>query len=154
VRALGLDLSLTRPGLVVRGDRGVLDWRSTKDNNQLELEERIDNISRDVVQLFKIWQPDLVVLEGGARGGKFVDLKVYNLVGVVRWRLWKRQAPLIVVPPNTVKLHATGNGRASKPEMLEAARDIWPECPHHDCADGFWLAHYGQQHYHDLVSPA
>lgn len=154
MRTLGLDLSLTRPGLVVRGPRGVLEWRSTKDNNKLELEERIDNISRDVIQLWKKWQPDLVVMESGARGGNVVDLRIYHLAGVVRWRLWKRDAPLVFVPPNTLKLHATGDGGAGKPKMLEAARELWPECPHHDCADGFWLAHYGKSHYDELVSPA
>lgn len=151
---LGLDLSLTSSGMVVMKNRNLLDYRNPKTKPPRELEDRIDEICFAAVRMFKKHKPDLVVMEGGARGGKFVDLGIYHLAGHVRVELWKREAPMVFVPPTQLKKWATGAGNASKGQMLDAARDEWPECPNHDLADGWHLAQYGILNIDRLVSLA
>jgi Holliday junction resolvasome RuvABC endonuclease subunit len=58
---------------------------------------------------------------------------------------------MVVIAPGTLKKEATGNGRASKPEMLAKARETFPECPNHDVADAYFLARLAYDCYEDLV---
>lgn len=152
--ALGLDLSLASSGLVVMKNSRVVAWENPKTVPKMMLEERIDIIVRRCSWMFRHYKPDIVVMESGARGGKFVDLSIYHLAGVVRWKMWRFQAPIVFVPPTTLKKEATGSGNAKKPEMLAIAREFWPACPNHDVADGFHLATYGVVNIGDLLQPA
>lgn len=51
------------------------------------------------------------------------------------------------VHTGTIKKHATGSGKASKDEMVEAAEDEWPAIDVRDDnhADALWLLNYAEE---------
>jgi Holliday junction resolvasome RuvABC endonuclease subunit len=59
-----------------------------------------------------------------------------------------KKIPTVVIPPATVKKWATGVGNATKPLMLDAARQSWPNyrIPDHNAADAIALASIGAAH--------
>lgn len=148
---IGLDLSLARTGAVAWDGEDIFGHLCVRSTTALCLEARIDLIRRQVLKFITDLSPDLIVVESGARGGKHVDLNVYHLAGVVRWALWRRQWPFALMTPGQIKKDATGDGRATKPMMLAAARDIWPGCPNHDVADALHAARLGWRRYGELV---
>lgn len=69
--------------------------------------------------------------------------------GLIRTLLTVRRVPIALVRPNTLKLYATGNGRADKAAMVDAARErlgeSFPrESKVDDLADALWLADLGR----------
>lgn len=67
---------------------------------------------------------DLVVIEGAAYGarGNAVD-QLAGLRWRVRCELRSMRVPFVIVTPSTLKAYTTGNGRASKPQMVQAVMD-------------------------------
>lgn len=59
-----------------------------------------------------------------------------------------RKIPVIDVSVTTLKLFATGNGRADKPEVVAAMRELWPHARIRDDnqSDALALATIGAQH--------
>lgn len=59
-----------------------------------------------------------------------------------------RKIPVIDVSVKTVKLFATGNGAAEKPEVMAAMRELWPHANIRDDnqSDALALATIGAQH--------
>jgi crossover junction endodeoxyribonuclease RuvC len=59
-----------------------------------------------------------------------------------------RKIPVVAVHPSTLKSFATGNGKAEKPEMVAAARDLWPHAQvrNDNEADALLLASAGAMH--------
>lgn len=49
-------------------------------------------------------------------------------------------APVYWFWPASWRKLALGSGRASKSEILDFARDLWPECPTQDAADAYCVA--------------
>lgn len=69
-------------------------------------------------------RPDLVGIEGyayGARNGREV---LGEVGGVIRLRLFELDVPYVVVPPASLKRHATGNGNADKARMMARTREL------------------------------
>lgn len=146
LRTLGLDLSLSRTGAVVYdGDRAV-DYLSIQTKPETPMEERFHDISTQVVRLWKRTKPAIALYDKGTKS-KFTDDRAYQLLGVVRWRLWRRNCLMIPVASNTMLKEFTGNGGGTSAErktrILEAVQDVWPECPNHDVADAYGFAHLG-----------
>ena len=97
-------------------------------------------------------RPELVVVEGfgGAGRGREAGLKITGLGTVLRLRVWRSEIPLVEVAPATLKVYATGNGRAGKPAMREAyaerlrpTLDDRPLDVGHDEIDALWLRDVG-----------
>lgn len=114
-------------------------------------EQRIDFIWREVWCVMSSAPPDLVVIEDYAHSQFTASSTLGELGGVVRRELWLRQVPWVVVSSNTVKKFATGDGRASKQQMLEAALPFWP-VQNFDEADSLHVMRWGAAHYDELVS--
>lgn len=59
--------------------------------------------------------------------------------------LARKGIPIAVCSPTTLKKFATGNGRAEKPAMLAAARELWPHASvrDHNASDALLLATAG-----------
>lgn len=100
---------------------------------------------RDAVMLLaRGSKADLVVIEGysmgGQRGSSGIGQALGELGGVVRLALYDKDIPYVDVPPSTLKKVATGNGNASKEEVLAAAiRKLGYDSHHNDEADALWL---------------
>lgn len=148
---VGLDLSLSCTGLVALTGSKLDEGLRVKTPSSMELEQRIEVVRKEVLAFVRRHEPAWIVIEGPARGGKFVDVRVYHLAGVIRWYLSvskrTRHIPRRIVTPTELKLEATGNGRASKKDMVAAARVFWPACPDDNAADAFHLAAWGQLNY-------
>lgn len=157
-RVVGLDLSFRSTGI---SDGSHTCVARTSDSDPTEL--RINRLSADCWN--QIWAcgidypgspahptADLVVVEGAAYGAK--GDAVDQLAGL-RWRvrceLHTMGIPFVIVTPSTLKAYATGNGRATKPEMVRAALDrhkvdfspVKIKDGRYDMADAFALAAMG-----------
>lgn len=139
VTTLGLDLSLTRTGIVVLRDASVIDYCDVKTTNKDVEEVRHQVIWNMIHHFWQKYKPEMVMVEAAIGGGRTAHV-THRLNAVVCWELYKHDIVFETIHPSTLKKNATGNGRASKDEMVDAARVSWPECPHDDCADAYWLA--------------
>lgn len=170
---MGLDLSLTATGLLVMEDLRVRRWRllETEPVGQEgqsrgllpsgmfrgHQDERIEWSVSHIRKAWRKFRPDLVVIEEyafGARGRGLTGLHEHG--GVVRNFLFRVEAPYVVVTNNVIKEYATGKGRASKKEMIQAAIDLWPAFPkdlkkNDNVADAYHLAHFGTTNYSSLL---
>ncbi len=147
---LGIDLSLTSTGLAIWRDRKLeLDTIHTPD---LRGKQRWAAICGRIWGLVgegaKEGGGPLVVLEGpvlAANSGVDTVFDMAGLRGVLEYSLWSWATVSMVVPPSNLKKYATGNGRASKEEVVKHV-DRWvqryehvPEPDDNDQADALVL---------------
>jgi Holliday junction resolvasome RuvABC endonuclease subunit len=79
---------------------------------------RYDRIQDEIMKIAKRHRVARVVLEGyafNARGAG--SHKLYELGGILRYRLWQENITYLIIPPSQVKKEFTGNGRADKSDM-------------------------------------
>lgn len=89
--------------------------------------------------------PDLIIVEGyvPASPNRWSLIRLGELGGVVRLRLFELTIPFVEVPPKSVKLFATGNGNAGKPMMIAAAEARDVHVHNDDEADAYHLRRFG-----------
>jgi Holliday junction resolvasome RuvABC endonuclease subunit len=75
------------------------------------------------------------------------SLRLAELGGAVRFMLYRRGIPFVVIGPTALKFFATGNGNASKQQMVDAARALGAEVANDNEADAWWLWLAAQQRY-------
>lgn len=155
---VGIDSSLTISGCA-RVDLGVgadgqleaLRWetwraRSVDDGGTvLGMRRRIRVMLREILALVPDFV-DLSVIEGPAIGAKHAALADER--AGLRWLLVDQllgRGPVVIVPPKTRAILATGNGNADKAAVLAAIRETVPAAhvPDHNVADGVALAMAG-----------
>ncbi len=135
---MGIDLSLTRTGLVVVRDGKVVRHVSIKTNSKDVEEVRFQAIVMVVMATAREQKPLVTAIES-AIGGRTQHI-THGLNAVVRWELFRGGFLFDTIAPNSLKKVATGNGKAEKEEMVAAAQVLWPGCPNHDEADAFHAA--------------
>lgn len=120
-RVLGLDLSLTSTGMS-DGTWSRVVQTTPADRLEVRLHEIISEIGRFADAGVPV---RLAVIEGPAwskvSGVGHEELSALRVM--VRHRLWRLNIPYAMVPPTTLKLWTSGNGRATKPEMVAAVAD-------------------------------
>ena len=91
-------------------------------------------------------------IEGFAFNATGQITRIAESTGVVKYLLHKAGIPLSIFPPSTIKKIATGNGRASKPQMIDCFNqchnvnlyDLFkttsPASPLSDIADSYFIA--------------
>ena len=104
---------------------------------------------------FRIWlahlcwvkKPDVIVYEKAHHRGEAATQICVNLTGLVQEVGAQQNIPVRNVMANTLKKFATGNGKASKAEMVEAAQ-VWvdKDITSNDEADAIHLARWGHKH--------
>ncbi len=140
-RIYGLDLSLTSTGLA-----SSLGWSEVvKPPSKLRSHDRLAHLKAAI--LGRVNGADLVVVEGpsyGSQAGQAGHHERAGLWWMVTHALWKRDVPLAVAPPATVKRFACGKGNASKDDVLVACcrRFEWFSGGN-DESDSVWLAAMG-----------
>lgn len=123
MRILGLDLSITAPGLCLPdGTTATVKTNAKHGDRRLQhivtevglaLGEGPDGVGDGV---------DLVVMEEAPPGLKGDAIKAIHMVhGAVRLRLLDFDTPYVLINPTTLKAYATGNTRADKTAMAIAA---------------------------------
>ena len=93
----------------------------------------------------------LVVIEGLAFGRSQRGTQDRSgLHWLIRWQLHRRRIPVAVVAPSSLKVYATGSGRATKEEVLTETKDRYSSFSstpgNHDEADALILAAMGMDY--------
>ena len=142
LRVLGLDLSLTCTGIA-----GITDDSPWADHitTGLRGHDRLAAIRTGLRE----HTADLWVIEGLAYDAHDTERAGAGLHWIIRHALWRRGQRYVLIPPATLKKYATGNGAASKEDMLLAAERAFPgaHVAGNDEADALWLAHAGRDRY-------
>jgi Holliday junction resolvasome RuvABC endonuclease subunit len=139
---LALDLSLNSTGWAKSdGSSGVI-------TPPMRGYERLAYILDRVVDL--AIGADVVAIESVFVGQKHQGvLDIAGLATLVRFTLWEAKHTLVDVPPASLKMFATGNGNAGKPDMLAAAimKLAWNGSTDNNVIDARWLLEMAKAHY-------
>jgi Holliday junction resolvasome RuvABC endonuclease subunit len=113
---IGLDLSLTCTGVA---GVGWTDHVRTKTRSDARLDYLVTTIGTFIKAA------DMVVMEGPSYGhaGQGGHEELAGLRCAVRLWCYRHRIPYGIVPPSSLKLYATGNGRATKGEIRSAVAD-------------------------------
>lgn len=138
---VGFDLGTVKTGFAVLDyDSGALIDHGLLRRCGDERAEWVTNMVDDIVAVVDRWSPfevaiesPMVVKQSGA------DL-LLGLHGAVMVGLWRRTMTAAAIPASSAKKYATGNGRASKDEMVAAALARWGVALSEDEADAAWVA--------------
>jgi hypothetical protein len=127
-RVLAIDLSLTATGLAGNWPK---PWTETYKPKTAASDPhgRLHEITGAVYGQAARGQVDLAIIEGPSYGSAKGQRGHHERAGLwwnVTWRLWRNYVPLLVMTPGSVKVYATGNGGASKDDVLVAAVNRWP----------------------------
>lgn len=96
--------------------------------------------------------PTLLVYERAHLRGAGSYLLTSMAAIVELWAV-EEEIPAVSVHTGTLKKFATGSGKATKSDMIEAAKKRWPKISLVDDnhADGLWLAAYGTEYHDELL---
>lgn len=149
-RIAGLDLSTKRIGYA-NPDGSV--FSVTANAGAEDPARRLHELVERLERLIRVFPPlpDLVVVEGYslASPGRLALVRLGEVGGVVRSRLFEIGVPYVEVPPSSLKRHATGDGNADKAKMLDRALELGARVTNHDEADAWLLRRMGR-HAHGL----
>lgn len=142
---LGLDLSLTATGIGhPAGEVEVVN--PAKIVKGIDGMGRIELIRERIAEIItKHVLVELVVIEGYSYGSHLAYAReIGELGGVIRNHLYQERVPYIDVPPNTLKKIATGNGKATKYQVMQAAaKRLGYEGADDNESDALWLRAIG-----------
>jgi len=151
VKCAGLDLSLTCTGIAIcletsRGTKMVTDTITSKGKRAASLVERharLTELGNGILHHAGVC--DLAVIEGlftGPKAGSLIDRAA--LFWFVAGGLIRREVPVAIVPPTSLKLAIFGSGKADKVQLALAVQRLWPDFDGNaDMADAAGLAHLG-----------
>ena len=139
VKVLGIDPSLTSLGYAYLAEDGV--EVGTVKSRELRGMDRVDFILAHIRGILDGNDISLVAYEGYAMGkfaGRMFDRA--ELGGVLKYELYLRKIQVLLVPPRSLKLFATGDGAADKPKMMkELAKEYGRLFRTDDEADAYGL---------------
>lgn len=142
-RVIGLDLSVKSSGIALPDGnlRTIAPKAGAKDPAR-----RLYEITFRLSSWLEASRPTLAVIEAYFVGGYAATaLRLGEVGGAVRTRLFEMNIPYVEIPPTQLKMYATGHGTASKDDMVAAAEAEGAEPHNDDEADAFWLRKLGVQ---------
>ena len=77
--------------------------------------------------------PELIIFERPFCRGLHATRSLWGMAAIAEAAAVWRGIPSLDIVPSTLKKWATGNGRASKAEMIAAAYRLQPHLPYHGC---------------------
>jgi Holliday junction resolvasome RuvABC endonuclease subunit len=135
---LGLDLSCSATGIAFPDGllRTVRPKAGAKDHAR-----RLNEVVFRVHAWIAAAGADVAVIEGYSPGGPspWTQIRLAELGGAIRVLLFEAGTPYVEVAPASLKLFATGHGRAKKPEMVEACKAEGGEPANDNEADAWHL---------------
>lgn len=153
---LAIDPSLNSTGVAFRLADGNVQALCISPSSRRGL-DRIRYV-RDVVDtLLNTYSPELVVYEDYAyafRGKSNALFSLGELGGVLKLLLWESGVDILLVPPTSLKLFATGSGAAKKPEVGLALRaHLGVSFKSDDQNDAAWLLLLGESWRNPRILP-
>lgn len=147
-RVLGIDPSLTSTGVAFRYPNGRLQASCVQPIGLKGL-RRVAFIRDSVLNYVESYKPDVVAIEGYAfsyRGASNTLFNLGELGGVLRLSLLEKGIRLIVVPPTSLKLFATGRGNAAGKDAVKVAllNELAVSFKSSDQNDAAWLLLLGE----------
>lgn len=151
-RVCGLDLSLTCCGVAICVDHAggtammaeTVTSKGARHASLVDRYERLALLSKTVLGLTA--GADLAVIEGAfssVRGASPIDR--FGLFWAVAGTLIRREIPVAVIAPTSLKLAIAGKGNADKAALAIAVERLWPglDVSSSDVSDAAGLAHLG-----------
>lgn len=152
-RILAVDPALTATGFCVAN---MLDARVTETfKPKTKGVQRLVDIRGRMQLLLHAYTPDVLVMEGYNYGaarmkgrsqtpGRLFDIG--ELGGMIKLQAVHEGMKLLIVPPASLKMFATGNGLADKPMVMAAVARQWPGvvCADDNQADAVALYHFAE----------
>jgi len=95
---------------------------------------------RKIRELVDEYDPDYIAWEEAYVRNYTSARLQFGIAGIIQGYAERRKSTMIAIHPSSIKKRATGNGRASKDEVVKAAKEIAPCLIHDDNeADAFWI---------------
>lgn len=171
---LGLDLSLTGCGLVVWDGKAQRCLRKRRykteplaptdglkprprgllapDRFRGDDEERIAFLKMRMLQAIRKFDIAFVVIENHAFAAKGrAKTQLAELHGVIKNALHEEEIAFVLMTPQQIKTHVTGDGKAQKIDVIFAAKKFDPKISDSDTADAWAAAKLGDDLYETLV---
>lgn len=120
---VGIDPSLTATGVaVIHKGQCKTFLLATKEKGLA----RLAWFRREFASIFETYTPNRLAIEGYAYASKFSHAHgLGELGGVLRLAAHDCRLPTIIVPPNNLKMFATGKGQAAKGVIIKEAFRRW-----------------------------
>lgn len=160
LRVLGLDIKPSRSGIArtyhADGDRHLSV--TALDSSLHDLDTRIDRLERCIDASCRPVPPDVAVIEGTFTAGTGSDYgQIASHYAVCRV-LRRHRVPIVEIQPTTLKLWATGNGKATKRAVAEAVVAAYGKLMHinhldDDACDAVALMSLGCAAYGQPLAP-
>ena len=140
-------------GIDQSSDKNGVAWTNGKhySHSLLRLKDKGGKRLAQLEQFLMDEPADLIVMEhrisfghSGARAGS--GAVVHEVAGIIKLACFKKGVELIAPYPSQVKSWACGNGKASKPQMVEAANQQFGtslKSTEDDIADALFLSQIG-----------
>jgi crossover junction endodeoxyribonuclease RuvC len=147
---LGVDQSLNGTGLALIRANGTCVATTTIIVGKRKDAERLFYIQQEVCNFIKLYHVTYlnvktsidVAMEGGSFKSTHRGFALGEISGVLQTFFFSKKYPIVIVPPLLVKKFATGNGGASKQNMIDAVKTLWNVSVENDNeADALVLAH-------------
>ncbi len=152
MKILGIDPGFATIGLGViesvnSQTSALVDYCCITTPSTMQFEDRLQEISSDLLQYVKQHQPELCVIEElFFTTNKTTAINVAQARGVILHTVHSQNIPIIGAAPRGLKTALTGDGNADKKQMQEMIKMILSldEIPKpDDAADALGLAIYG-----------
>ena len=142
-RVVGLDASLTSTGYAFFLDNELVSGRIRA--KELRGAKRLDFLVERVEEIFSRANADFLALEGYSMGSKGSRVfHIGELGGALKLVAIRRKMRILTIPPTSVKVFATGNGRAEKEDVIRGIETNWGyQIDKHDMADAFVILQMG-----------
>jgi crossover junction endodeoxyribonuclease RuvC len=125
LRIVGLDLSLTSPGLAIIEDGQLKNATALKVHTTFRGAERLNIIEKWVLSAIPgNFEPeaDLAAIEGYSFGAKNAREALGELGGVIRLALYRSGIPYVEIAPTAWRKKLTGKGNLSKDMVGDTLR--------------------------------
>lgn len=154
IRSMGLDLSLTAPGLTIleKKSGGEINFIRAEQipvppATKMDYWQRVMEIAFHISGVVAAYPPHEVVIENygqKSHGGVSSFIKQVGVGSLVRLDLYNSGIKWREVPPQSLKKFVTGNGSADKKGMIHGVQEQWGfVTKNHNVADSVGLAAIG-----------